>query len=772
MDIAHFLKEEVPLFRFVEPRLIDTLVQDSTVTTFEEHEAVIEFGEEGHFVGILLEGTAEVSVYDDAGNKRQIEILSKGAVFGEMSLMSGDKTVADVIGLSRCRALLIPHPLLSEVLVSHPHMIAEISELIKKRLETIRPSDHDNLLKRALRKSLDPYGLSLKKPGAPERILALSFTGEELSFTLHETKEGTRLAAGVFKELSTEKSHFVFFNGKEEQRFPVPHRELGALFSLLEKALFTGEKAPLAGPEQVTAVGHHLISGGDVFSSSTLLSNDALAKLETLNALHKEFNAPGVAAAHEARTRFPQATHVAVFDSSFHSSLPPYAFLYALPYELVVEKKVRRRGYHGITHQYAALKAAQYLNRPYNELEVAVCFLDTESSLCAVDHGRSVEVSAGFTPADGLVAGNSAGSVDPNLLFYLTDQAGFSYRETSALFREKGGLKGLSGISPSLREIEAHADLGHHRALLAYKLYCYSIRKKIGEALAAMGGLDVLVFTGSIGYASPGIRSLACQGLDAMGIALDEKRNRALLESDETALISRSDSPVKVLVVRPNRTLMIARETLKALSAEKASKLLQKQEAIPVPIEVSAHHVHLTARHVAALFGAGHGLEVAHPLSQPGQFASKQTVTLVGPKGMIDRVRVLGPERAATQVEIAMTEQFKLGIEPPIRESGDIDGSPGVVIEGPAGSVILEKGVICARRHIHMSPDDALRFGLHDKDVVRVRVSGDRELVFGDVVVRVHPSYRLMMHIDTDEANASHVKDGQIGYIEGIQRRE
>ena len=156
-------------------------------------------------------------------------------------------------------------------------------------------------------------------------------------------------------------------------------------------------------------------------------------------------------------------------------------------------------------------------------------------------------------------------------------------------------------------------------------------------------------------------------------------------------------------------------------------------------------------------------------LSQPGQYACQEQVSIVGPKGRIERVRVLGPVRPETQVEIAMTEQFKLGIHPPVRESGDLKDTPGATLEGPAGSVNLTRGVICALRHVHMTPEDALRYGVRDKSTIRIRVPGDRELIFGDVLVRVNPNYRLAMHVDTDEANAASLKTGMHGYIDGVQ---
>lgn len=195
----------------------------------------------------------------------------------------------------------------------------------------------------------------------------------------------------------------------------------------------------------------------------------------------------------------------------------------------------------------------------------------------------------------------------------------------------------------------------------------------------------------------------------------------------------------------------------------------QNLQNTPVPVEVSAHHIHLCEEDIQKLFGNGHQLTRESDLSQPGQFACKEKVNLAGPKGRVENVRILGPARKMSQVEIAMTEQYKLGIRPPIRESGDVAGSPGITLEGSAGTANLSQGVICALRHVHMTPEEASAWGLKDKNIVRVRIDGDRELIFGDVVVRVNPSFKLAMHIDTDEANAANIKTGVTGYIEGIQ---
>jgi acetate kinase len=199
--------------------------------------------------------------------------------------------------------------------------------------------------------------------------------------------------------------------------------------------------------------------------------------------------------------------------------------------------------------------------------------------------------------------------------------------------------------------------------------------------------------------------------------------------------------------------------------------LTESGRAAAILLEVSARHVHLSADHVETLFGRGAVLHNERELSQPGQYACTETLNVIGPKGRMDGVRVLGPLRSQTQVEVSMTDTFKLGLKAPIRESGLLAGSPGITLEGPAGAVQIPEGLICAMRHIHMSGEEAKTFGLQDKDVVRVRVPGDRELIFGDTMVRVRPDFRLAMHIDTDEANAANLANGMTVFIESIQER-
>jgi len=186
----------------------------------------------------------------------------------------------------------------------------------------------------------------------------------------------------------------------------------------------------------------------------------------------------------------------------------------------------------------------------------------------------------------------------------------------------------------------------------------------------------------------------------------------------------------------------------------------------PIPVAISAHHVHLSQPTIERLFGDSYVLQPRVPLSQPGQFAACETVTLLGPRGRLDHVRVLGPARSADQVELSRTDARTLGLAPPLRLSGDLDGTPGVTIEGPRGKVVLTSGVVCALRHIHMSPADAVRLDVRDRDIVEVAIeSGDRPVIYGDVIVRVSPNYRLEFHLDTDEGNAAGVQPGTLAHL-------
>jgi acetate kinase len=543
-------------------------------------------------------------------------------------------------------------------------------------------------------------------------------------------------------------------------------------FDLMLERLSDPRGGRLSDFSRLSAVGHRIVHGGGRFSRPALIDDaveEEIARFSDLAPLHTPHNLMGV---QKCRERMPDVPQVAVFDSGFHQKIPRHAAIYGLPYEYFEDKGVRRYGFHGISHQYAALQAAVHLKRDVQDLKIVTCHLGGGASVCAIDHGTSVDTSTGMTPLEGLIMGTRCGDLDPGIILHLLRSGDMEAQDLEQLLTRRSGLLGLSGVSGDMRMLEEAAGRGDERALLAIQVFGYRVRKYIGSYVAALSGIDALVFTGGIGENSAWLRGLACQGLSCMGIRMDSLRNKTVsFRGDEAVGISEEGSRAKILVIPSREGRMIARETLKTLARREATRIVENQPEKQIPIEVSAHHVHLCLAHFESLFGSGRDLTHRSDLSQPGQYACRETVNLIGPKGRVDRVRVLGPLRGDSQIEISMTEEYKLGIKAPIRPSGDLEGTPGITLEGPRGALRLDQGVICAVRHIHMSPEDALSYGLKDRDVISVKVEGHRTLIFGDVLVRIHPDFRLSMHIDTDEANAAGIVTGMQGALTGLQDR-
>ena len=760
MDTLGFIKGRVGVFKDFSADRLKQLVDGSRVRSFEAKEAIMHRGDEATHFGVVLNGEVV------AGSDGQMHgELKAGDTFGELSLMSGQPLLADFVAKSPCEVLLIPVSLFQSIIVAEPSAVQTISRTIADRMKMLMADPAKAAA--AVRESDDPYGLKLKGE-RPEKILVINCGSSSLKYSFYDTNDESRNARGSIERIGLDGTRLKHHGPKGELKRDLPRSDFTQAFKAMTAELTGKETGVIGGAGEVSVVAHRMVHGGEKFTEGTLITDEILAEMEKLNSLAPLHNPVMLAGIREMRRLYPAVPHVAVFDTAFHHTLPAYAFLYAIPHELYEKKAVRRYGFHGSSHNYIALRAAQFLKRRPNELRLVSCHLGNGSSLCAVDHGRSIDTSMGFTPLEGLIMGTRCGDVDAGVIGFL-ERDGLTSAQIDEMLNKKSGLLGLSGVSSDMREVLTAADQGNRRALVALKAFCYRVRKYIGAYVASLGGLDAVIFTGGIGQGSAVVRALALQGLDCMGIALDEKRNGEA-SGDEVTRISTDDSKVAVIVVPTDEERMMAREALRTLSRSYITRVLEAQKQQSFLVEVSAHHIHLTQEHVEALFGQGHQLTKHANLSQPGQYACKEQLAIVGPKGRIDRVRILGPARKYTQVEIAMTEQFKLGIHPPIRESGDIADTPGCTLESPTGSVPIDRGVICALRHVHMSPEDALRYGVRDKSFVRVRVSGHRELVFGDVLVRVDPNFKLAMHIDTDEANAANIgAKGAQGFIDGIQ---
>jgi len=501
------------------------------------------------------------------------------------------------------------------------------------------------------------------------------------------------------------------------------------------------------GIDGIEAIGHRIAHGGPEFVSPATLDDAVVARIERLTPLAPLHNPANLQAVRVARAVWPALPQVGVFDTSFHLSNPPRVHTYAVP-RAWREAGLRRYGFHGTSHKYVAEHAAAALGAPLKDLKIVSVHLGNGASACAVMFGKSLESSMGLTPLEGLVMGTRSGDVDPGAFGYLHRQLGLSIDEIENALNRDSGLKGLTGSS-DMRDVEARAAAGDRDAQLAINLYAHRARKYIGAYAAAMGGVDAVVFTGGIGENSPSMRRRVCEGLEFMGLHLDVDRNQNVdLANRAAPQIQAYGSRVAVLVTETAEQLQIAREVAAHLDRPLAAPR-------PIPVAVSGRHVHLAADSLAALFGPGYELTVKKALRQPGNWAAEERVTLVGPKGTLEHVAILGPLRKRTQIEVSRTDSFALGIDAPVRDSGSLDGTPKIRLIGPYGQLDTD-GLIVAARHVHMNPRDAEAMGLEDGQVVAVSIgTGERGLTFGNTLIRVQPNAFTEMHIDTDEANAA-----------------
>lgn len=514
------------------------------------------------------------------------------------------------------------------------------------------------------------------------------------------------------------------------------------------------------GYQSFSAVGHRIAHGGERFQEATRIDDAVLEQIDALTPLAPLHNPANLAAVRLSRRLWPDIPHVAVFDTAFHLTMPESAYTYAVP-KAWREKGLRRYGFHGTSHKYVALRIAKAMRQPVTELKLISCHLGNGASVCAINRGFSIDTSMGMTPLEGLVMGTRSGDVDPGIFGYLSREMGLSAPDIeSALYRESG-LKAIAGTH-DLRDIEEKAAAGDADAQLAIHLYAYRVRKYIGAYTAAMGGVDAIAFTGGIGEHSPSMRRRICDRLHYLGLYLDDPKNQAVrLQGDAAIPLHSPDARVQVWVTQTAEQWMIAKETEQLLTRESQTTGISSR----IPVAVSARHVHLSQDAVETLFGPGYQLQKYKDLSQPEGWAAKEQVSVIGPKGTLEHVRVLGPTRSRTQIEVSKTDTFTLGLEAPVRPSGMLEHTPQVTLRGPAGELITD-GLIIAARHIHMHPRDAERLGLQDGDYVNVRLGdADRDLLFNHTLVRVKESYVTEMHIDTDEANAAGITmrtDGEL----------
>ena len=585
------------------------------------------------------------------------------------------------------------------------------------------------------------------------RVLAFNCGSSSIKCAVIETESGTRSFDLRVEDVGREESWLI--TGQTRRKLS-PKMDFAAAIEVVSADL-RNRWAELG---RIDAVAHRVVHGGERFTAPTLIDDSVLAKLGALEHLAPLHNPPAIQMIRGARALFANVPQIAIFDTAFHSTLPARAREYALPDEIRTRFGIRRYGFHGISHADVAARVAAQLKKSPKELRVISCHLGSGASICAIEYGRSVETSMGMTPFEGLVMGTRAGDLDPGILLAISRE--LTREALEALLTKRSGLTGLTGTD-DLRDIERRAGEGDERCRVAISLYTHRIRKYLGAYATIMGGVDAIAFTGGVGEHSAATRHRCLQRLGFLGAILDEERNRNAEVSQQRPMIevATAESRVRLLVVRADEELAMAMDAAKFLAMQPHPEARQR-----IPVAVSARHAHLRQETIERLFGPNYQLTQKSALSQQGQFSAQETVRVIGPRGALDHVRLMGPPRAHDQVEISRSDEFVLGIDAPVRMSGDLVNTPGATLEGPGGRITIPHGVICARRHIHLGPDDAGRLGIADCDTVSVRIDSDgRDLTFSDVSVRVHPQARLELHLDTDEANAAQVVTGDFAEL-------
>ncbi|MED4322852.1 MULTISPECIES: acetate kinase [Heyndrickxia] len=394
------------------------------------------------------------------------------------------------------------------------------------------------------------------------KIMAINAGSSSLKFQLFEMPNESVITKGLIERIGLNDALFsITVNGDRVKEITdIPNHEIAVQF-LLKKLTETGIIRSL---DEIEGVGHRVVHGGEIFNDSAVVNDQVLAQIEDLAELaplHNRANATGIRA---FRAVLPDVVQVAVFDTAFHQTMPESAFLYSLPYEYYEKYRIRKYGFHGTSHKYVAMRAAELLGRPIEQLRLISCHLGNGASIAAIQGGRSIDTSMGFTPLAGVTMGTRSGNIDPALIPFIMEKTGKTAEEVLEVLNKESGLLGISGVSSDLRDIQVAAELERNkRAELALDIFASRIHKYIGSYAAKMAGVDAIIFTAGIGENSDAIRARILTGLEFMGIYWDPTLNQ--IRGTE-AFINYPHSPVKVLVIPTNEELMIARDVVRLSS--------------------------------------------------------------------------------------------------------------------------------------------------------------------------------------------------------------
>lgn len=404
------------------------------------------------------------------------------------------------------------------------------------------------------------------------KILVLNSGSSSVKFQVIETDlermnahRDETLAKGLVEKIGLATSRLVLdVPGRaryQDYREVLEHR---AAIEWALRLLADPEHGILEKVEEIDAVGHRMVHGGEEFASSVLITPEVVEKIEACSVLAPLHNPPNLRGYHAAHSILPRVPHVAVFDTAFHQTMPAHAFLYGIPFQFYTKHHLRRYGFHGTSHRYVAFRLCQIQGWDREEKRIITCHLGNGCSVAAIDRGKSIDTSMGFTPLEGLLMGTRSGDMDPAIVPWLMAMEELTLHQINTMLNKHSGLYGVSGVSSDMRELMKARAEGNRRADVAFRMFCYRLKKYIGAYAAAMGGADAVIFTGGIGENAPEVREWALDHMEYMGLHLDKERNAAVLGAEGE--ISAEGSPVLAMVIPTNEERVIARDVVRVLN--------------------------------------------------------------------------------------------------------------------------------------------------------------------------------------------------------------
>lgn len=399
------------------------------------------------------------------------------------------------------------------------------------------------------------------------KILVVNVGSSSIKYQLFNMEDETVICKGLLDRIGLSDPIFEYkVTGQEKVKLKLKIDAVDHVkgMKMILESLIHPENGCLASLEEIEAIGHRVVHGGEDFAESVVINAAVIKAIDDSCEIAPLHNPPNLMGIETCQALMPRIKHVAVFDTAFHQTMTPEYYLYALPYEIYEKYKVRRYGFHGTSHNFVSHRAAEMLGKPYEKCKIITIHLGNGASMAAINEGKVIDTSMGFTPLEGLVMGTRCGDIDPAIVYYLMSKLNLDMKKADNYFNKQTGMLGLSGVSSDLRDIIEAADAGNQRAQIALAVYCLRVKGYIGNYVAKLNGCDCLVFTAGAGENGYELREKICENLDYLGIKLDVHKNR--VRGQETD-ISAADSQVKILVIPTNEELMIARETLRLLQS-------------------------------------------------------------------------------------------------------------------------------------------------------------------------------------------------------------